>query len=58
MMIRRKTTTAAATFLAACLGTSALTPTHALAAPASAQAQTAQDFSISAQPLQSALLEF
>ena len=56
MTIRRKTSTAAATFLAACLGTSALTPTHALAAPASAQA--VQDFNISAQPLQSALLEF
>jgi iron complex outermembrane receptor protein len=56
MNIRRKTPVMAATFMAACLGSSALTPTFALAA--SAAQQNVQDFSIAPQPLQSALLEF
>ncbi|HEX5775224.1 MAG TPA: TonB-dependent receptor, partial [Caulobacteraceae bacterium] len=42
--------------LAACLGTSALTPAVAFAAPPAEQ--NVQDFSIAPQPLQSALLEF
>jgi outer membrane receptor protein involved in Fe transport len=56
MNIRRKTPAVAATFLAACLGTSALTPAAALAATSAEQ--SVQDFSIAPQPLQSALLEF
>jgi len=56
MNIRRKTPAVAATFLAACLGTSALTPAAALAATSAEQ--NVQDFSIAPQPLQSALLEF
>ncbi|MGE5501951.1 MAG: TonB-dependent receptor domain-containing protein, partial [Ignavibacteriales bacterium] len=46
----------AAAFLAACLGTTALTPAVSLAAPAAEQ--NLRDFDIAPQPLQSALLEF
>ncbi|HEX5776693.1 MAG TPA: TonB-dependent receptor, partial [Caulobacteraceae bacterium] len=56
MNVRRKTPAMAASFLAACLGTSALTPAVAFAAPPAEQ--NVQDFSIAPQPLQSALLEF
>ncbi|HEX6866027.1 MAG TPA: TonB-dependent receptor, partial [Caulobacteraceae bacterium] len=56
MTMRRKTPAVAATFLAACLGTSALTPAAAFA-QARAE-QTLRDFDIAPQPLQSALLEF
>ncbi|HEX6866133.1 MAG TPA: Lpg1974 family pore-forming outer membrane protein [Caulobacteraceae bacterium] len=56
MTIRRKTSAATASFLAMCLGTSALTPALARAAPAPTEA--IQDYEIAAQPLQAALIEF